>query len=305
VTDLSIIIVSWNTCDLTRNCLASVYAYPPKCEFEVCVVDNASADGSAAMIRESFPQARLIENDENVGFARANNQAIRQTTAHYVLLLNSDTRAHPGALEALVTFMNEHPEAGAAGAHILNPDGTLQMSCYPAPTVSRELWRLLHLDTLRPYGEYRMADWSTEHPQEIDSALGAGLILRRKALDGVGLLDENYFMYSEEIDLCYRLKKSGWHIYWVPQARIIHYGGQSTRQAAVAMFLRLYQGKIIYIRKHYGRLKAILYKLVLLATSLVRLMVSPLALLEQGSKREQHLALAGNYWQLVQSLPRL
>lgn len=301
---LSIVIVNWNTRDILAQCLTSIYAYPPDGEMEVFIVDNASVDHSATMVREHFPQVRLIENNENMGFAKANNQAIRQSTGRYVLLLNPDTAAHPGALETLVRFMEEHREAGAAGAHILNPDSSLQLSCYPAPTLSRELWRLFHLDALWPYGQYRMADWSMNTPREIDAALGACLILRREALDKVGLLDEDYFIYSEEIDLCYRLRRTGWHIYWVPQAKVTHYGGQSTQQVASEMFVRLYQGKVVYFRKHHGWLYARLYKLILLTTALARLAASPLAWLERAPQRQRHLVLAGCYWRLLGSLVR-
>jgi GT2 family glycosyltransferase len=303
--DLSIIIVSWNTCDLVMQCLASIYTHPPDCQFEVVIVDNASTDDSVKMLREHYSQARLIENSENVGFARANNQAVPECTGRYILFLNPDTRVMPGALETLVQFMEAHPKAGATGAQILNPDGSLQLSCYPAPTLRRELWRLLHLDALWPYGEYRMADWNLEASQEIDAMLGACLILRREALDQTGLFDRDYFMYSEEIDLCYRLRQKGWRLYWVPLAKIIHCGGQSTQQVASKMLLQLYKSKIIYFRKHHGRLSAFIYKLILLITALPRLVISPLAWLEPQPKRGQHLNLARNYFQLIIVLPRL
>ena len=302
---LSIVIVSWNTWALLRECLDSVFAYSPRCEFDVWVVDNASSDDSAAMVRAQFPQVRLTENRDNVGFARANNQAIQESEGEYVLLLNSDTKVKPGALENLVAFMDSHSEAGAAGARLLNPDGTLQSSCYPAPTLSREVWRLFHLDALRLYGSYNMADWNQEEVRAVDVLLGACLMLRRQVLDQVGWLDGDYFMYSEEVDLCYRIQQAGWPLYWVPTAEIIHYGGQSTRQVAADMFLRLYQGKLLYFRKNHGPTAAQMYKLILLAASLTRLVLSPLAWLAQPSQRQQQAALASRYWQLVMALAAL
>ena len=299
---LSIIIVNWNTRDLVMQCLASVYANSPD-KTEVIVVDNASTDGSAAAVSSRFSQVRLIQNRENVGFAQANNQAIQECTGRYVLLLNSDAQVLPGGLETLVQFMKTHPEAGAAGARILNPDGSLQLSCYPAPTLTRELWRLLHLDTLWPYGEYRMTGWNLETPREVETMLGACLILRREALDQTGLLDSDYFMYSEEIDLCYRLRRKGWHLYWMPLAQVTHYGGQSTQQVASKMFLQLYQSKILYFRKHHGRLSALVYKLILLFTSVLRVVISPMAWLERQPKRQQHLHLTDNYLRLMVTLP--
>ena len=267
------------------------------------MVDNASTDNSAGMMRERFPQVQLIENDENVGFAKANNQAILLSNGQYVILLNPDTQIKPGALDTLVRFMDENPQAGAAGPKLLNPDGTLQTSCSPTPTLSRELWRLFHQDKIRPYGEYDMGTWDLEEPRQVDILQGACLIIRRGVLDQVGLLDEDYFIYSEEVDLCYRMKKAGWQLYWVPQAEIIHYGGESTSQVAEDMFLQLYRSKIIFFRKHYGWFSAQIYKLILSVAAITRLMVSPIAWLERPSKRQRHIAVAGYYRRLLASLP--
>ena len=300
---LSIVIVSWNTRELLEQCLASVYANPPSVAFETIVVDNCSRDGSAQAVRQGFPEARLIENADNVGFARANNQAIEVSRGDLVLLLNPDTRVLPGALDALAQFMDQHPGVGAAGSRVLNPDGTLQISCYPAPTLGRELWRLFHLDWLRARGVYDMAGWDVRHSREVDAVLGASLMVRRSVLDQVGALDREYFFTGEEIDLCHRIRSAGWSIHWVPQAGIIHYGGQSSRQVAEQAFLHLYQGKVLYFRKRHGWLTAQLYKLVVAAATLPRLLLSPLAWLEPADKRRQHLSLAGNYWRLLTRLP--
>ena len=303
--DLSIIIVTWNTRDLLMRCLASVYACPPDGAFEVLVVDNASADGTAAMVRERFSQVHLIESAENLGFARANNQAIRESSGRFLLLLNPDTEVQPGALETLVRFMEGDPQAGAAGARLLSPNGTPQLACHPAPTLGRELWRLLHLDTVWPYAHYPVASWDLDTPHQVDVVPGTCLILRREALDQVGLLDEGYFIYSEDVDLCYRLRRGGWGVYWVPQATVVHHGAQSTQQVAAEMFLRLYQGKIRYFRTHHGPWAARAYKGILLLTALARLLASPLAWLERPAWRQQHLGLAGNYARLVMRLPSM
>ena len=303
--DLSIIIVNWNTRDLLAQCLDSVFETAGDLDLEVFVVDNASTDCSADTVRKDFPQVKLIENNENVGFARANNQAIQESTGRYVLLLNPDTEVRTDALETLVRFMEEHPGTGAAGAGLINPDGTIQPSCYPSPTLLRELWRLFHLDAIRPYARYDLHDGILETPQEVDFVHGACLLLRRKALDQVGSLDEDYFIYTEEVDLCHRLRQKGWKVYWVPKAVVVHYGGQSTHQVAARMFLQLHESKILYFRKHHGPLSAQLYKLILLVSALVRLAVSPLAWLEHPPKRQQHLALASHYFRLVKALPRM
>lgn len=300
---LSIIIPSWNTRDLLVDCLTSVYAHPPQCEFEVWVVDNASSDDSVAVTREKFPQVRLIENQENVGFAGANNQAIRKCNSQYVLLLNSDTKVKPGALQALLTFMDTHSDAGAAGSLLRNADGSLQTSSYPKPTLFREFWRLFHLDTLYPYGRYNMRQWDTAKPRQVDVLMGASLILRREVLEKIGLMDESYFMYSEEVDLCFRLQRAGWRLYWVPSSEVIHYGGQSTQLVALEMFITLYQSKLQFFHKHYGRFAAQLYKFVLVAAAMVRLAAAPVAWLERRApRRQRYLQTAQNYRHLLATL---
>ncbi|MBN1217560.1 MAG: glycosyltransferase family 2 protein [Anaerolineae bacterium] len=306
--DLSIIIVNWNTRDLLAQCLASVLAdiqASPHLQVETLVVDNASTDDSVRMLQEQFPWVQLIENKKNAGFASANNQAICHSTGRYVLLLNPDTTVKPGTLTILHRFMDTHPQVGAIGARLLNPDGTLQTSCYPTPTLSRELWRLFHLDVVRPYGVYRMNDWDLAIPHQVQVIQGAALMLRRKALNQVGLLDDKYFMYTEEVDLCHRIQTAGWLLYWVPQAQVVHYGGQSTQQIAAEMFLCLYQSKLIFIRKHYGRLSGLVYKFILTAATLARLLLAPLAWLEQNPKRQQHLTTAGHYCRLLVALPKI
>ncbi len=303
---LSIIIVNWNTYELLEECLQSVLeniSNQQAFEAETFIVDNASTDGSAQRVKQRFPWVQLIENQENAGFARANNQAIRQSSGRYLLLLNPDTRVQPGALEFLVRFMEDHPQVGAAGARLLNPDGTLQISCYPGPTLFREFWRLLHLDVLWPLGTYRMADWDVITSRRVEVIQGACLIARREALNQAPLLDEGYFIYSEDVDLCYRLRQAGWQLYWVPQAEVVHYGGQSTSQTEAAMFLRLYQGKVLYFRKHRGWWPAQVYKLILLIAALIRQLLSPLVWLTSPTHRRRKLILARYYRKLLRALP--
>jgi GT2 family glycosyltransferase len=302
---LSIVIVNWNTRDLLRECLTSIYHHPPSAAFEVVVVDNASTDGSMQMLKGCFRHIRLIENHENIGFACGSNQAIEQSTGHYVLMLNPDTKVKPGALEALIEFLDANPRVGAAGSRLLNPDGTLQTSCYPLPTLSKELWRLFHLDKFHAYGVYSMQAWDLDSPRSVDVLKGASLILRREALDQVGLLDEDYFIYSEEVDLCYRLKELGWQLFWVPQSQVIHHEGQSTQLISREMFLQLYRSKLIFFRKNHGGLAAHIYKVILFAAGFTRLIASPLAWLERSPKRQQHLWLAGNYFRMIKSLPSM
>lgn len=299
---LSVIIVNWNTKELLLSCLNSLYADRLDGKYEVWVVDNASSDGSPEAVRKQFPTVKLILTSQNVGFGAANNLAIHQSKGEFIWFLNSDTQIKPGAISPLIEFMEENPLAGGVGSKLLNPDGSLQTSCYPFPTISRELWRLFHLDAIWKYGVYDQSQWDPNKPREVDIIQGASLFLRREALDKVGIFDEDYFMYTEEVDLCYRLKNAGWHLYWVPQSEVIHYGGQSTQQIAAEMFLALYQSKLQFFQKHRSRYEAQLYKLTLTIASTVRLLLSPLAWFDAPSEREQRFVLANNYRRLLLEL---
>ncbi len=299
--DVSIIIVNWNTLDMLAQCLASVYAHPPEGEFEVLVVDNASSDDSALMVRAQFSQVRLIQNTENVGFARANNQAIQESLGRYVLLLNPDTKILPGALQILIDFIEAHPEAGAIGPMILNPDFTLQSSCDPLPTLWREFWRLMHLDHFLARSVYREENWDTTIAHTVEVIQGNCMLIRREVLADIELLDEAFFMFTEEVDLCYRLLQAGLLIYWVPMARIIHYGGQSTRQAVREMFLELHHSKVLFFRKTRGKWGSWVYKLILFVTVLTRVAWGIISL----GKSSQVAQRSRLYLDLLRALPSL
>ncbi|MCA9951891.1 MAG: glycosyltransferase family 2 protein [Anaerolineales bacterium] len=278
---LSVVIVNWNTQAWLAQCLRSLPSHNTAEEvtvwdtenngrytntthpltFEVFVVDNASTDGSREMIKTDFPWVKLIANRENVGFARANNQAIRQSRGQYVLLLNSDTELHPGALQELVRFMAQNPRAGAVGGYLLNSDASLQPSCSPMLTPGREMWRLLFLDHIWQRATYPMTQWDTVNPRRVEVIKGACMLLRHDALNEVGLLDEDYFFYTEEVDLCYRLAQANWQLWYVPTAKITHFGGASSRQAAEAMYLQLYRSKTRFYRKFGGKNYAKRFKL--------------------------------------------
>lgn len=259
---LSVIVVSWNTCRLLQACLSSLAASVGELRntVETFVVDNASVDGSAAMVHEQFPWVTLLVNETNMGFARANNQAISQSNGRYILLLNSDTELLPGSLGILVSFMEHCHGAGAAGPLLLNGDGTLQPSAQPMLTPGREFWRLTFLDRALPRATYRMEAWDRQIPRRVGVLKGACLLLRRVALNEVGLLDNSYFMYTEEVDLCYRLGEAGWVLWWVPQAQVIHYGEASSRPAAEEMYIELYRSKVQFYRKFGGERRATHFK---------------------------------------------
>ena len=295
---LSIIIVNWNTSRLLDGCLASIFANPPDDPYEIVVVDNASTDDSPQMVRRNFPQVHLIENSENVGFAKANNQGILETTGSYVLLLNPDTVILPKALQILLDFIKDQKKIGAVGPMVLNPDLTLQSSCNPMPTLFREFWQLLHLDRILPLSVYREENWDTNVPHPVEVLQGNCLLVRRETLARIGLLDDNYFMFTEEVDLCYRLLKKGWVIHWVPMARIIHYGGQSTDQVPRKMFLELYRSKLNFFRKTKGISGGVIYKLMLYVLALSRLLYFRI---KPGSSQEK----LQSYLALLRSVPLL
>ena len=255
--DLTICIVNWNTCADLRRALESVFARAGEARFEVMVVDNASTDGSPAMVRREFPAVRLIMNRINRGFAAANNEALRRARARYRLLLNSDTIVHPGAFAELVKFTSAHPDAGAVGLHVLNPDGTLQYSCRRFPRLATGLLRKVPLGRLIPDNrwnrEYLMSDWAHDAVREVDWVSGAAMCLRAEALAQVGLLDEEYFMYCEDVDWCYRARRAGWKIYYLPQAVVTHVVGRSTDLRPLRMVREFHRSMIRFYWKHYAR----------------------------------------------------
>jgi GT2 family glycosyltransferase len=255
---LLILIVSWNTRDLLRDCLRSLEpaAHP---EWDVLVVDNASTDDSVAMVRREFPTVRLLENAVNAGYARANNQGLRASVAPWALLLNSDTRATPGAIQGLIAFLGAHPEAGAVSPRLLRADGTPQPFAFGGdPTLSYLLWRGALRVTARRY----LHDWATTQTQSVDWISGACLLVRRTAFEQVGLLDEGFFMYFEDNDWCLRLRRAGWKCYYHPAQSIVHLGGQSLARNPQAQ--RSYEASLRYFyRKHYGRVAELALRMLL------------------------------------------
>ncbi len=244
--DLAIIVVNWNTRQLLLDCLAAIPAATAGIVAETWVVDNGSADGSVEAVRAQHPEVRVIANRENKGFAAANNQAIRASDSRHVLLLNSDTVARPGSLTRLVRFLDAHPEVGIVGSRLLNADGSLQPSWAMFPTLPAELVG----KKLRLRRRYPTVDGSRAY--RTDWVDGAVLMIRRAILPQVGLLDEGYFFYTEEVDWCYRTRRAGWHVCHLPEAEVVHLGGQSSKRAPTRMKLELYLSKLRFFGKHYG-----------------------------------------------------
>lgn len=257
--DVSIIIVNWNTRDILRDCLKSVYEQVGQVVIEVIVIDNASSDGSPEMVRAEFPQVILMANSQNQGFARANNQAIVVAKGRYILLLNSDTVVLADAIAKVVEFADANPDTAVIGCRVLNPDGTLQPTCFRFPSLLNLLLSSTYLYKLFPrnrfFGRERMLRWDRNDVREVDVVTGCFMLVRRGAIQQVGALDETFFMYGEETDWCYRFKRAGCKIMFTPDAQIIHFGGQSSKQAAPQMTLQLRGSILHFLRKHRSRLE--------------------------------------------------
>ena len=255
--ELSVCIVNWNTRQDLEEALRSVLESDPELNIEVIVLDNASRDGSAEMVRQRYPEVALIQSPENVGFARGYNRASRQATGRYLLILNPDTVVRPGTFGRLVEFMGSHPEAAAAGPRLLNSDGSLQFSCRRFPRPMAAVLRNTALGRLLPRNrftrQYLMQDWDHSSLQHVDWVSGAAVCIRREAWDQVGGFDEGYFMYAEDMDWCLRAEQAGWKVYYVPDAVIVHRIGRSSDQRPFPMVIEFHRSMARFYRKHYSQ----------------------------------------------------
>ncbi len=268
--DLGIVIVNYNVRDLLRDCLAAVYDSRGEFTFDVCVVDNGSQDGSADMVADEFPHVRLVRA-ENRGYAAGNNLGLREfgfgrdgrepgiagsARPRFALLLNPDTILPPSALADMLQFMEDHPQAGVAGPRLVRADGSLDRACrrsFPTPKVAA--YRLSGLSRLFPksprFGRYNLTHLSPDLTTELDAVVGAFMLIRGEALAQVGLLDEQFFMYAEDLDLCYRIKQHGWQVWYNSAVTVLHYKGQSSRQRSKFANVQFYQTMRLFHDKHF------------------------------------------------------
>jgi GT2 family glycosyltransferase len=261
--DLSFILVNWNTKGLILEALRSIIDTDHGYAYEIFVVDNGSADGSPEAIREAFPQIHLIRNDTNQGFARAVNQALNRAGGRYIVLLNSDARLQEGTIQALMVFMEDNPDVGIAGGQLINPDGSRQNSIAPFPSLATELLNRRLLRTLFPRS-YPGKEREHPFPIDVDSLVGACIIVRRQAIDDVGGLDEGYFFFMEETDWCLRMRERGWRVSFVPHARILHLQGASAAMARAEARIEFYRSRYRLFTKWRGSAKTIFLKLGLM-----------------------------------------
>ncbi len=252
--DLSIIIVNWNTKDLLLQCLESIYQTTKRIEMEVFVVDNGSTDGSIAAAKERFLEVKFIQNEINLGFARANNQALSLSKGRYLLLLNPDTMVKKGAIGKLISFMDAHAEAGGAGAQLLNSDGSKQNSIANFPSLATELLNKSLLRRLFP-SKYPGKGQDYPEPIDVDSVIGACMVIRRDAIEQVGLLDEDYFLFLEETDWCYRMKRAGWKIYHLPEAEVCHFQGKGVEIEKRRARIEYFRSRYHFFKKNRGSLQ--------------------------------------------------
>jgi GT2 family glycosyltransferase len=261
--DLSIVIVSWNTRDLLRECLASILGRPQGIACQAIVVDNASADGSADMVAAEFPAAVLVRNPENSGFAKGSNLGLARCTGRHVLLLNTDTRVLDDALARLVAYLDAHPDCGAVAARLVNPDGTVQRACARFPRLRTALF----LDTClgrwfprhRELERYFLRDWDHGDSRDVEQPPGNGLALPRALLARLGPLDERFFIFYVDVDLCHRIRAAGLRCHYLAEARIVHHLGQSTAKLG-SFGLVLQTDRLRWYRKRYGPLGGLMIK---------------------------------------------
>jgi N-acetylglucosaminyl-diphospho-decaprenol L-rhamnosyltransferase len=261
---ISVVVVSYNSREPLRDCLASIELEPWE---KVTVVDNLSSDGSAEMVSRDFPWVDLILCQRNNGYGAAANLAIARCFSKYVLLLNCDTVLQPGVLHVLSDYLDRHPQVAVVGPQLVNPDGTCQVSCFEFPSPLETLLRETNLPRLinRP-AKFPVAgsfDEATQGAQTVPWVLGAALAIRRVAFEAVAGFDESFFMYFEEVDLCYRLRRSGWQTHFLPEAFVMHVGGASTKRLRAAMLEQLYKSLCHFYQQHYSVMQKVQLRFIL------------------------------------------
>lgn len=289
--ELSILIVNWNGKALLKSCLDSLVRESSGLDSEIIVVDNASSDGSPEMVREHFKEVKLICNRENVGFARGNNIGLRECRGEWVCLVNSDVEVRRGGLRCMVSHMREHPEVGMMGPKVTDPASNHIPNYREFPSLRNFFCRALALDKIFPssrfFGGYFMDYADGTHMQKVDVITGTFWLLRRKALDEAGWLDEDFFMYGEDLDLCKRFKKSGWEILYFPEAEIMHHDGGSSQNDPIRFFIEQQRSNWLYWRKHHRPISGAGFLLILLLHQMLRSVVWSILLIA-NFKGENH-----------------
>lgn len=302
--DLSIIIVSWNVRDLLAACLESIQrAACGDLAVETIVVDNASKDGTPAMIRETYPHVTLIEPGRNTGFTGGNNLGMEAATGRYFMLLNPDTEIIGDALVALTAYLESNPGVGVVGPQLLNPDGSVQSSRRSFPTLWTAIFESTWLQPIAPrrvLDRYYVRDAEDDAITPVDWVQGAAFVVRRTAVEAVGLFDEQFFMYSEELDWQRRLREAGWEVVYLPRAQVLHHGGKSSDQVVARRHIYFQSSKVRYFRKHHGIVAGESVRLALLLNYLGQLVLEAAKWLV-GHRRALRRDRVAAYWQVLRS----
>jgi GT2 family glycosyltransferase len=296
--ELSIIVVSWNTRQLLQECLESIYKNTTAISYEIIVIDNASNDGSVEMVRSLFGNVIIVENKENLGFAKANNIAFPLAVGRYVLLLNSDTLVQPNALDFAVDFLNKNEDVGGLTPKILNSDGTIQHPGYiKEPSLETEIFEAFNFEKLLGIKrkDIRAADESTF---EVAHACGCSLFIKKEVLDKIGYLDDRMIFSFEDVDICMRIRRSGWKILYLPTSHIIHFGGGSRSKHNNRAVNAMLQSKYAFYNKYHGRVYVLAITLCILLSALIKLLVNA-ALLIQFSKKKERISSLKIYWSIL------
>jgi GT2 family glycosyltransferase len=297
--DVSVVIVSWNARALLRDCLSSVYDQTQGVSFEVIVVDNASSDGSAAMVRRDFSRALVIENAENLGFVAANNQAFEIAKGRYFLLLNSDTIVLDDAIAGTVAYADLHPKGAAFGCKVLNRDRSLQLSCFMFPSCLNMLFQATYLYKVFPrsrlFGREFLSWWDHEEERRVQAISGCFSLVRKEAVDAVGPMDPIFFFYGDDVDWCRRFAQAGWEVRYFPGARIVHFGGQSTSLMRRSFRLQLTSAALVFCRLHYGLASFVAYRLLAALFYALRIPLWAAKAIVDPSRRRPNLETAGTY----------
>ena len=271
--ELTISMVNTNNRDLLKACIESVYETTKKVRFEIVVVDNASPDGSVEMVRENFPEVKIVQNDSRRGYGDSHNRALEVSEGEYFLVFNEDMIVLPSALDTMIEVIKKDKTIGALGCRTLRPDGTLSIPCSNFPNLSRDLF---HCFLSRFFPKSRMCIkmnyLNYDEEQDVDVIVGCCMLIPREVINKVGLFDPQFFIYSEEFDVCKRIKNAGWRVHFTPKAEVIHYGGQSSKTMRLKMFIIFFESKLKYYVKHNGRFYALMDRLILLTRFALRFM---------------------------------
>ena len=290
MTDISIIFVSWNCWAYLEDCLKTLLSQTSRCTTRIVVVDNGSTDGTPALLKARYPSVTVVENRENLGFAAANNQAMRIVRSRYVLLLNPDTVVKPGALDALVEFMDANPDAWVVGPMMMNADGTLQRTGVRFPNNWNIFSEALFLDRLVPssrvFGRHKELYADPEAARQVDYVQGACLMVRSKVTEDLGGMDEQFFMYFEETDWCYRMKMAGGQVWYCPSAKVIHFGGGELAHYDERRLVHYHRGLLLFYKKYYSMRKRVVLRFILFLRTCIRICVWAAIAISATSRRQ-------------------